>query len=81
MIDGVHVGDHVVLVALGCDADGRKHVLGLWEGATENATACKTLLTNLRERGLNDDLKQVKLAQLLGPARRQRYRSRPSSQD
>ncbi|MGH7925234.1 MAG: IS256 family transposase [Candidatus Binatus sp.] len=52
MIDGVHFGDHVVLVALGIDGHGRKQVLGLWEGASENAAACKALLANLAERGL-----------------------------
>jgi len=46
IIDGVHFGAHVVLVALGIDAQGRKHVLGLWEGASENAAACKALLAS-----------------------------------
>lgn len=55
MIDGVHIADHVVLVALGFDAEGRKHVLGLWEGATENSVACKGLLGNLRDRGLSTE--------------------------
>lgn len=44
MVDGVHVDDHVVLAALGIDSDGRKHVLGVREGATENAAACTALL-------------------------------------
>ena len=30
MIDGIHFEDHVVLVALGFENDGKKHVLGLW---------------------------------------------------
>ena len=55
MIDGIHMADHVVLVALGIDVDGGKHVLGIHEGATENATACKDLLANLAERGLRTD--------------------------
>lgn len=55
MIDGVHIEDHVLLVALGIDADGRKHVLGVREGATENAAACTALLADLRERGLRTD--------------------------
>lgn len=55
MIDGVHFEDHVVLAALGIAADGTKHVLGLWEGATENATACKSLLGDLASRGLRTD--------------------------
>ena len=52
MIDGITVGEHLVLVALGIDEDGYKHVLGLREGATENATACKALLGDLVDRGL-----------------------------
>jgi transposase-like protein len=55
MIDGVHLGAHVVLVALGIDAGGNKQVLGLWEGATENAAACKALLADLAARGLRTD--------------------------
>ena len=55
MLDGVHVGEHCVLVALGIAADGQKHALGLWEGSTENATLCQTLLTNLQSRGLRTD--------------------------
>ena len=50
MIDGVHIHEHVLLVALGIDTDGKKHVLGVREGATENATACRALLTDLRDR-------------------------------
>ncbi len=55
MLDGMECGEHVVLVALGIDAKGEKHVLGLQEGATENSTACKRLLNNLRERGFRTD--------------------------
>jgi len=55
MMDGITYADHVVLVALGFDVDGKKHVLGLWEGATENSVACKGLLNNLRDRGLNTE--------------------------
>ena len=55
MIDGVHVEDHVLLVALGIDTVGAKHVLGVREGATENATACTALLTDIAERGLATD--------------------------
>jgi transposase-like protein len=51
-IDGIHFGEHVILCALGIDASGAKHVLGLWEGATENEIACKTMLEDLSTRGL-----------------------------
>jgi putative transposase len=55
MIDGLAFREHVVLCALGIDASGEKHVLGLQEGATENAVACTELLANLRSRGLRTD--------------------------
>ena len=34
MIDGIHLGDHLVLIALGIDFEGKKQVLGLREGRT-----------------------------------------------
>src|SRR5262249_20414262 len=41
MINGLAFGDErVVLIALGIDVSGKKHVLGIHEGATENAAAC-----------------------------------------
>jgi putative transposase len=55
MIDGLHVGDHVVLAALGIDEAAEKHVLGIHEGATENATVCTALLSDLAARGLRVD--------------------------
>lgn len=55
LIDGLHVGEHCLVVALGIDATGQKHVLGLWDGATENATLCQSLLANLQSRGLRTD--------------------------
>jgi transposase-like protein len=55
LIDGLRFGEHVILVALGIDAQGNKHLLGLREGATENATVCKDLLADLLERGFPDD--------------------------
>jgi len=55
MIDGVYIDERVLLVALGIDADGKKHVLGVREGATENAAACTAMLADLRERGLDTD--------------------------
>jgi putative transposase len=53
MIDGVHFAEHVVLAAVGIDELGDKHVLGLREGATENAAAVRALLADLVERGLD----------------------------
>jgi len=51
MLDGLHFGRHLILVALGIDAGGNKHVLGLWEGATENTAVCRALLADLVDRG------------------------------
>ena len=53
MIDGVGFGEHTCVVALGIGIDGTKHPLALVEGATENATLARDLLTGLRERGLD----------------------------
>lgn len=55
MIDGVHFAEHVVLAAVGIDASGEKHVLGLREGATENAAACRALLADVIERGVDPE--------------------------
>jgi hypothetical protein len=55
LIDGVHLGDYCLIVALGIAADGQKHALGLWDGSTENARVCQDLLANLQSRGLRTD--------------------------
>lgn len=54
-IDGVRFGDWHVIVAVGVDEKGCKHVLGLREGATENAEVVKSLLEDLVERGVKAD--------------------------
>jgi transposase-like protein len=53
LIDGVHFGEHLCVVALGISIDGTKHPLGLAEGSTENTTVVTDLLTGLRDRGLD----------------------------
>ncbi len=55
LLDGIHVGEHCLIVALGLAADGGKHALGIWEGSTENAAVCQSLLSNLQSRGLRTD--------------------------
>lgn len=55
MLDGVHVAEHVLLVAVGIDEQGNKHVLGVREGATENAVSCRELLCDLRDRGMETE--------------------------
>jgi transposase-like protein len=54
-LDGKEFHDCTLIVALGLDYEGRKHVLGLWPGATENAEVCGALLDDLIERGLSRD--------------------------
>ena len=51
-IDGIQFGDYHVIGAVGVDTDGKKHVLGLREGATENAEVVNGLLEELVERGV-----------------------------
>lgn len=55
VIDGIHVGEHLVVGAIAVDEQGDKHVLGLHEGATENESVCKALIEDLVARGLRAD--------------------------
>jgi hypothetical protein len=55
MIDGIHFRDRVILVALGIDAKGNKHVLGLREGSTQSTRVVRSLLSDLVARGLDAD--------------------------
>ena len=52
-IDGLQLGAYHVICAVGVDDAGNKHVLGLREGATENAEVAKSLLEDLIARGLD----------------------------
>ena len=58
-IDGQRFGDHHILSAVGVDAEGKKHILGIESGATENAASVKRLLTRLRDQGLPTDRKYL----------------------
>jgi putative transposase len=51
-IDGMQFGDFHVIAAVGVDVEGHKHVLGLREGASENAVVAKVLLEDLVARGV-----------------------------
>ena len=51
-IDTIHRGGEAFLVALGIDTEGHKHVLGFWEGATENHEICEELFSDMERRGL-----------------------------
>lgn len=55
MVDGIHFRDRVILVALGIDAQGSKHILGLREGSTESTRVVRSLLSDLVDRGLDAD--------------------------
>jgi transposase-like protein len=52
-VDGMKFQDQCVLAAVGVDVQGRKHVLALREGATENAEAAKDLLQHLVDHGVD----------------------------
>lgn len=58
-VDGVQFGGHHVIVAVGVDSDGKKHVLGLAEGASENAVVVKGLLEDLVERGVDPSRRRL----------------------
>ena len=55
LIDGIVLGDHTVVIALGIDTEGKKQVLGLREGHTEHSRVVKALLRDLVERGLDPE--------------------------
>ena len=58
-IDGLHVGDHVLMAAIGVDGNGDKHVLAVVEGATENTVVVQALIDNLLARGLDPTLPRL----------------------
>jgi transposase-like protein len=53
LIDGVEYAGETMIVAAGITADGTKRVLGLRQGATENAAICVALLEDFQARGLD----------------------------
>lgn len=50
---GGEVKNVAVLVAIGVDQDGYRHVLGVCEGAKEDAASWRNFLRHLKERGLS----------------------------
>lgn len=58
-LDGQRFADHHILSAVGVDGQGKKHILGIELGATENAASVKRLLTRLRDHGLRTDRKYL----------------------
>lgn len=58
-LDGMQFGEQCVLAAVGVDLEGRKHVLALREGATENAEAAKDLLQHLVNHGVSPERRRL----------------------
>ena len=55
IIDGMALGKITIIAAMGIGSDGRKRMLGLIEGGSENSNVVKSLLSDLIERGLDPD--------------------------
>jgi putative transposase len=58
-VDGMQFGDFHVIAAVGVDVEGHKHVLGLREGASENAVVAKALLEDLVARGVKPSRRRL----------------------
>jgi transposase-like protein len=58
-IDGLIFGDYTMIGAVGVDAEGNKHVLGIREGATENSTVITELLEDIVSRGVDPKRKML----------------------
>jgi transposase-like protein len=55
LLDGEHMAERCVVVALAITVDGTKKPVGVWDGSTENKTVVRALLADLVERGLKFD--------------------------
>jgi transposase-like protein len=55
VIDGVQVNKRVFIVVLGVETSGKKHILGMRQGATENSQVCTELFEDMERRGLQRD--------------------------
>ena len=58
-LDGMQFGEHHMISAVGVDGAGHRHVLGLRQGATENAAAVEDLLEQLVARGVDAKAKRL----------------------
>ena len=58
-IDGINFGEHHIIAAVGIDHEGKKHVLGLREGATESATVVADLLQDIVARGVAPGVRRL----------------------
>ena len=59
MLDGIHVGKRNLITCIGIDTAGRKHLLAVRLGATENMIVCRDMLADMIERGLNPEGKYL----------------------
>jgi transposase-like protein len=59
LIDGTPFGDQQLITAMGVTVHGQKLVLGLRQGATENATVVRQLLADLQERGVDFEVPRL----------------------
>jgi len=53
MVDGLHLGEHLMVVALAITTDGTKVPVGRYDGDTENTTVVTGLLADPVDRGLD----------------------------
>jgi len=59
MIDGTFFDNQQLIAVIGLTVYGQKLVLGLRQGATENTTLVKQLLSDLRERGVDFEVPRL----------------------
>lgn len=59
LLDGIHVGKRHLIACIGIDTSGRKHLLAVRLGATENTVVCRDLLADMIDRGLNPEKKYL----------------------
>jgi putative transposase len=59
MIDGTHFDGQQLITVLGITVHGQKVVLGLRQGATENAGVVKQLLDDVRDRGVDFEVPRL----------------------
>jgi transposase-like protein len=58
-VDGLVFGKYTMIGAVGVDSEGHKHVLGIREGATENAAVITALLEEIVARGVDPKRKML----------------------
>ena len=59
MFDGVGIGDYLVIVALGIKTNGEKRILGIREGSSESSEVCKSLISDIIERGIDANIPRL----------------------